>query len=46
MKKYGKLKCPRCGATIDVNSAGKYVAHKDGNVRCDMSGKRVEEKKG
>ena len=43
MKKYGKVVCPKCGATIDVNSADKYVAHKAGNVRCVMSGKRVQE---
>jgi len=44
MKKHGKVTCPKCGAVIDVNSAGKYVAHKAGNVRCSMSGKRIKEK--
>jgi len=39
-----KHTCPKCGKPVDANKWGKYVAHKQGNVHCSGSGKRVEEK--
>ena len=41
MKKMGKVKCPGCGAEVDVTRYSKYASHKHGNVRCGWSGSRV-----
>lgn len=40
-----KTKCPKCKKEVDTVRGKKVAPHKDGNVRCGGSGKRVEEKK-
>lgn len=37
-----KVVCKKCQKTVDVTKHGKVAPHKKGNVRCGMSGRRIE----
>jgi hypothetical protein len=40
-----KILCPKCKKPVDVAKGKKVAPHKDGNVRCGGSGRRVEGEK-
>ena len=42
MKDLKKIKCPACGALVDVTRHNKIAPHNKGAVRCGRSGSRVE----
>lgn len=37
-----KIHCKTCGKEVEITKYNKLAPHKDGNVRCAGSGKRVE----
>lgn len=38
-----KTQCPKCSKLVDTVRGKKIAPHKDGNMRCTGSGKRVSE---